>query len=318
MRPVAAIVTAAALVAVASWGWVAATPIAQPPRPVPRPLSPSEQAAIPPPLAALLPLHTPLAAPRPGEWLDRHGEAGQNYRQYKACDPVLARNARRTIYVQPLGEFAPDQRRVVRLAGEFLGHAFQLPVRILDELPLAVVPAEARRKHPQWGMPQILSSYVLDEVLLPRRPDDAVTYIGLTTSDLWAGENSNFVFGFASLGERVGVWSIYRFGDPGAGEEAFRESLLRTIKISVHETGHVFSLAHCVHFDCVMNGVNHLAELDGRPAAFCPQCLAKIVYATGADPQRHFEACAGFAEANGLKPEQAFWRRSLATLDEEN
>ena len=48
----------------------------------------------------------------------------------------------------------------------------------------------------------------------PRRPEDAVAVLGLTTSDLWPGEGWNFVFGQASLRDRIGVWSLYRFGDP--------------------------------------------------------------------------------------------------------
>jgi archaemetzincin len=309
------VIVAGGFVIAAAWGWVASTPTPQPPRPVPRPLSASEQAALPPPMAALVPLHRQLAPPKPGEWLARHAESGQNYRRYLASDPVRARNERRTIYVQPLGDFTPAERRVVARASEFLRHAFQLPVRVLDDLSLDAVPSSARRTHPQWGVPQVLAGYVLDEVLRPRLPADAVTYIALTPSDLWTGEGSNFVFGYASLDARVGVWSIDRFGDPGESDEAFRSCLLRTMKISVHETGHMFSLAHCVNFECVMNGMNHLAELDGRPAAFCPLCLAKIVHATGADPRRHFEACAAFAEANGFDDEQVFWRRSVEALD---
>jgi archaemetzincin len=303
------------MVVVGAWGWVTSTPTPQPLRPVPRPLSPAEQAAIAQPIAALLPLHKQLDRPERGEWLDTHEEAGQNYHQYVRGEPVCVGSVRRTIYVQPLGEFTPAERRVVAGASEFLSAAFQLPVLVLDDLSLDAIPATARRTHPQWGVPQILATYVLDEVLQPRLPADAVTYIGLTTADLWTGAGSNFVFGYASLEGRVGVWSIDRFGDPGESEEAFRTALLRTMKISVHETGHMFSLAHCVNFECVMNGVNHLQELDRRPAAFCPLCLAKIVHATGADPRGHMEACARFADAQGLSAERKFWRRSLEMID---
>ncbi len=38
--------------------------------------------------------------------------------------------------------------------------------------------------------------------------------LALTTSDLWPGEGWNFVFGQASLSERVGVWSLHRLGNP--------------------------------------------------------------------------------------------------------
>jgi archaemetzincin len=281
-------------------------------RPSPRALTDAERQALPRSFQTLVPLHRPLDAPAPGDWLDRHQEAGQNYREYLAARPVHVTGRRRTIYVQPLGEFTDAERRIVQLAAEFLGHAFQLPVKIRDDLPSSVVPAAARREH---GNPQILSTYVLDRVLKPRLPDDAVTYIALTATDLWPGEGWNFVFGQASLADRVGVWSIHRFGDPGESDEAFRTALVRTLKTSVHETGHMFSLAHCVHFECVMCGSNHLKESDSRPLAFCPQCLAKIAYATGADPRKRLAACAQFAEKNGLTDEAAFWRRSIEAME---
>jgi len=33
--------------------------------------------------------------------------------------------------------------------------------------------------------------------------------------------------------------------------------LRRSMKVLTHETGHIFGLAHCVYFACVMNGSNH-------------------------------------------------------------
>jgi archaemetzincin len=32
------------------------------------------------------------------------------------------------------------------------------------------------------------------------------------------------------------------------------------MKVLTHETGHLFGLAHCVYFHCVMNGSNHLQK----------------------------------------------------------
>ncbi len=80
---------------------------------------------------------------------------------------------RRVIYVQPLGEFDSVQRKMLGRTAEFLGIYFQLPVKIRADLSLAVIPAAARREHPTWHVKQILSTYVLNEVLRPRLPDDA-------------------------------------------------------------------------------------------------------------------------------------------------
>jgi len=200
---------------------------------------------LPEKFARLIPLHKRLGKPQPGEWLWHHPEPGQTYRQYVESRPVRPTPKRRTIYVQPLGEFTPAQQRIVDLTAEFIGIYFDLPVRKLKPLPLDVVPAHARRVHPAWGDHQVLTGYVLYEVLKPRMPDDACAMIGLTSADLWPGEGWNFVFGEASLRDRVGVWSLYRNGEPEKGEAEFRLCLLRTIKTAAHELGHMFSMAHC-------------------------------------------------------------------------
>jgi len=177
---------------------------------------------LPAPFARLVPLFRPLGRPQPGDWLYHHPEPGQTYRQYLACGPVRPTSQHRVIYIQPLGEFNQTQRKVVDLTARFLHVYFQLPVKMRPAVSLDVVPERARRVHPTWGDKQILTGYVLDELLRPRMPRDACAMLALTTSDLWPGEGWNFVFGQASLRDRVGVWSIYRNGDPAESEEAFR------------------------------------------------------------------------------------------------
>jgi archaemetzincin len=92
------------------------------------------------------------------------------------------------------------------------------------------------------------------------------------------------------------------------------DALRRTLKTAAHETGHMFSLLHCVHFKCVMNGSNSLEESDQQPLWLCPQCLAKVCSATGADPQKHCEQLAVFARKHKMLSEQEFWEKSLTTL----
>jgi archaemetzincin len=273
-----------------------------------------DRASLPPKFAKLLPLHTKLGKPQPGDWLDQHAETGQTYKQYLRNDPVRANRQRSIIYVQPLGDFNPSQRKIIEQATEFLGVYFQLPVKTREGLSLDVIPQTARRKPGVARSEQVLSTYVLDEVLKPRLPKDAVALIAFTTIDLWPGEGWNYVFGQASLADRVGVWSINRYGDPAAGDEAFRRCLLRTLKTATHETGHMFSLPHCTFYECNMCGSNNLPEADRRPLELCPVCLAKLCYATGADPAKRFQRLIEFHKAHGLKAEQEFCEKSLATL----
>ena len=219
------------------------------------------------------------------------------------------------LYVQPLGQFDTVGRKVLDRTAEFLGIYFQLPVKVRKDLSLDVVPAEARREHPIWQVKQILSTYVLEKVLQPRLPEDACAYIALTTSDLWPGEGWNFVFGQASLSERVGVWLTYRNGDPHGEAAAFRLCLLRTLKTASHETGHMFSIQHCTLYECNMCGSNHQKEADGHPLWLCPCCLAKLCYATGADPAKRYKELAAFSKREGLEAEQKFYEKSLALLE---
>lgn len=269
---------------------------------------------LPPKFRQLLPLHVKLGKPRPGEWLDKHPEPGQDYREYIASRPVRPTRQRGVIYVQPLGEFNATERKIITLTAEYMQIYFGLPVRIKKDMSLSVIPTKARRVHPTWGDKQILSTYVLSDVLRPRLPKDAVAYIAFTTSDLWPGEGWNFVFGMASLAERVGVWSIYRNGDPDASADAFRLCLRRTIKTATHETGHMFSIPHCTFYECNMCGSNHRAESDRHPLWLCPVCLAKLCWATKVEPQKRYEKLAAFCKEHGLEREREFYQKSLSAL----
>lgn len=276
--------------------------------------SPADETMVPAPFDKLLPLHERLGPPGPGQWLAEHPEPGQTYRQYVRSRPITPDKRRDVIYVQPLGNFTTTQERIIKLSAEYMGLYFDLPVKIRDGLSLDLIPANARRKHPEWGMDQVLSTYVLEKVLEPRLPSDAVAYIAFTASDLWPGEGWNFVFGQASLTQRVGVWSIYRKGDPHESDESFRLCLRRTLKTATHETGHMFSLPHCIYYECNMCGSNHLAESDRHPLWLCPVCLAKLCWATKADPQKRFERLAAFCDTHGLTAEQEFFEKSLTVL----
>ena len=262
----------------------------------------------------LVPLHSKLPKPGPRDWLAQHREPGQTFKEYLACQPVRPVGKRNVIYVQPLGDFTKTQHRIVELTARFMGLYFNTKVTIRKDLPLSVIPAKARRTHPSWGDKQILTTYVLDDVLYPRLPKDAAAYIAFTASDLWPGRGWNFVFGQASLRRRVGVWSIYRNGDPDADTKSFRLCLLRTMKTATHETGHMFSMYHCIAYKCNMCGSNHRAESDRRPIALCPQCLAKVCWACRADPVQRYGKLYLFCTANGLKGEAAFYAKSIRAL----
>ena len=139
------------------------------------------------------------------------------------------------------------------------------------------MPPTARRRD------QILTTWVLDQ-LARQRPDDALALIALTAVDLYPDPSWNFVFGQASLTERVGVWSLWRNGTPGSAEY-----LRRTIMTAAHELTHMLGVQHCTAWECLMNGSNHQAEKDARPLALCPHDLAKLCIALGGCDPSPFE-----------------------------
>lgn len=263
----------------------------------------------------LRPLHQRLGKPKAGEWLAEHREDGQTFDAYRASDPIIPDMKRRVLYVQPLGDLTATQRRIITRTADYMARFFSLEVRTREDLPLSLIPARARRVHPTWGDKQILSTYVLGELLQPRLPGDAMAYIAFTASDLWPGQNWNFVFGQASLRERVGVWSLHRNGDPEVSPASYRLALLRTMKVAVHETGHMFSMPHCTAYECNMGGSNSLEESDHGPLWLCPECLAKLAWATGADPLTRYRQLADFCKAEGLVAEEAFFLESIAALE---
>lgn len=267
-------------------------------------------------LTSLLePLQKELGPVRPGEWLSQHEERGQTFAEYVAEEPVTARGERRVIYVQRIGVFGGTQERITALTAEFLGLYFGLEVQVLEAMPVDESwPAHARRIHPSWGDDQLLSTYVLNDVLRPRLADDAAVLLGLTTMDLWPGRGWNFVFGQASIDRRVGVWSTYRNGDPDESDDAFRLHLRRTLKTATHEAAHAFSLRHCTAFECNLCGSNTREESDRHPLWSCAQCLPKICLATGVDPLERCRALLRFCQREGLAEEASYFARAVALL----
>ena len=260
------------------------------------------------------PLHEKKKPNQPGDWLERFPEGGQTFGQYvqsRGRKPL--RDEYQTVYIQPLGEFDETQQRLVEQTAEFMGHFFGMPVQLLEARPLGDIPETARRMRDDEE--QVFSTWIMNDILKPQRPDDAAAVIGLVTCDLWPGD-LNWVFGQASLRDRVGVWSLHRNGDPRASDAAYRLCLRRTLKTAVHETGHMLGILHCSAYECCMNGSRSREESDRQPLEFCPECQPKIWWTCGADPAKRTQALAKFATDHGLTDEAALWNHQLKRLEE--
>jgi archaemetzincin len=266
--------------------------------------------------AKLLRLAQKLRQPRPGDWLAEHPEPGQDFGAYLAEHPVRRSGTLNTISLCLVGDFTEDQQRVLNLAQNYLALFFDVPVQIAEQVPLSSIPPEAKRIHPEWGDPQVLSRYVLREILLPMRPTNALAYLAFTASDLWPRQGWNFVFGQANLKQRIGVWSIYRNGDPSQGPVAFRQCLARTLATATHETGHILTMRHCTAFECLMNGSNHQEERNSRPLHLCPVCLRKLCWNLQIEPVSYLKRLGFFWRQSGFPDEADWYGTAAATLED--
>jgi archaemetzincin len=259
----------------------------------------------------LRPLADPLPPPRPGDWLAEHPEQGKTFAEYLDAQPMRKSDKLHTIYLCLVGDFSEAQRRILALTEEYLAVFFDCPVKVNRQLALASIPAKARRTHPSWGDQQVLTGYILHDVLEPERPADALAYLALTASDLWPGKGWNFVFGEANLRERVGVWSIYRNGDP---ETEFQLCLRRTLSTASHETGHILGIWHCTAYSCMMNGSNHQEEKDRRPMHLCPVCLRKLCWNLQVEPLPYLKKLEAFCRRYGFDAESGWYEKAIALL----
>ena len=259
-------------------------------------------------------VHDIKRPPGPQDWLAVHPEPGQTVSDFVKQTPSKPQPGQ-VIIVQPIGAFDAVRFRILGETVEVMRAFFYMPVRIAEVLPLDDIPAYARRVFDQTGQRQILTTYLLDHVLIPQRPDDAFCVLGLTAEDLWPGEGWNFVFGQADIVERVGVWSLARNGDPSLSQEMFDTVLRRTVATALHETGHLFGLWHCPFYECLMNGSNHRKESDQRPLWLCPIDLRKLQILLGWDLKQRFHDLKVVYEKLGWRKEVEFYQKCLDLLE---
>ncbi|MDI1241739.1 MAG: archaemetzincin [bacterium] len=258
------------------------------------------------------PFFRPMGFPEYGDWLETNKEPGQTFDEYIASSPTLPTDERRTIHVQPIGKFDEQQTRVIKTTSDYLQAFFGLPVKTLT-----VKAAPAKLKEPDQRMidypqhRQVRSGYFLEKVLPPLLSKDAAALIAFTDEDLYPDTSMFFVFGQASLEKRVGVWSLYRLDD----QADFDTFLRRTMKIAIHETGHMFSMRHCTKYECVMSGTNHLGETDRRPVDACPECMAKIAWMNKEKPLDRYNRLVAFAKKYQMKEEMRDFEKKQKAVE---
>jgi archaemetzincin len=169
------------------------------------------------------------------------------------------------------------------------------------------------RTNPYTHQPQLLTADILG-ILRHNLPADAFCIIGITMRDLYPSPSWNFVFGEASLDDRVGVFSFARYDPAFYGTALENRDLLvlrRSCKVLAHETSHMFGIQHCIFFNCLMNGSNHLDESDRRPLHVCPIDLRKLHFSIGFDINRRYRDLLRFAHTAGFNDEVQWLEKRL-------
>ncbi len=259
----------------------------------------------------IVPLYEVKKDPAPTDWMATQHEDGQSFADYIALNPGMPSEEKPFIYIVLLGDFTQQQKKVLQMTTRYIEVYFQSPVKFSDPIDLSAVSASGRRIHPQTGDAQILTSEVIENILKPRMPKDAFCFIAFTSSDLWPGQGWNFVFGQASIEDRIGVWSIYRNGDI---DKDFKLFLRRTIQTATHEIAHLFGLHHCIYYECNINGSNSRRESDLRPLWECPVCLRKLSSRKKMDIRKRYQQLADIAREFGFEKEAKFFEQNIEAL----
>lgn len=258
----------------------------------------------------------PIPVPGPADWLANHHEPGQTFQQFVDSHPNRPTATARTIYLQPLDKFSTDGPSLPKLKA-FTEAFFAMPVTTLPVMqPAGRIQT---RVNPYSNSRQLLTRDIL-HVLRRMLPKDAYCLLGITLQDLYPDPSWNFVFGEASLRDRVGVYSFARYDPQFYGDKTADRShvmLRRSCKVLAHETSHMFGIAHCIYFHCLMNGSNHLAESDARPMHLCPVDLHKLYDSVRFDPVARYAHLRDFCRSNGFTDEAAWIESQLARVGHE-
>ncbi len=255
-----------------------------------------------------------LAPPEKGEWLYEHQERGQTFAQYKNENIVRISSERFVIYLMPLGEFDQLQMKLLESTREYLSIFFQQKVILEHPVSDSFISGSARRTR-ENGNVQLLAPYIMDSFLRKKIPINGVTLLAITEKDLFPSADWNYVFGLASYAERIGVSSLFRLQGKKLDSSNYQNCLSRLINVCSHETGHMFSLNHCIYAKCVMNGSNNLYETDMSPNRLCSECQQKLFWNFHYNNIKRLEDLNTYFKKNKLERDLNLSGKDLDALD---
>jgi archaemetzincin len=264
--------------------------------------------------AKLSSLDVRLSPPQDGEWLKENKETAQAFEQYIATKPITITAKRKVIYLQPIGIFSSLEDKMLTLTAEYTAYFFGLRTVLLKPIPADKFPRDKKRT--LFETEQLDASYIINKILPDKIPDDGIVIMALTAEDLYPNPDWNYVFGLASYSKRTAVTSMHRFEGYDFMCGYYPLCLNRLIKTSTHEIGHMFTLQHCVNAECLMNGANHLPELDSQPNALCSLCLAKLSWNLNFDNKKRMKKMISFFKRHKLDSDAVILQKQYDIIRE--
>ena len=233
--------------------------------------------------------HNPIYAPEKDDWLSEQEEDGQTFNQFLYDRYNLMSVNRNIIYINPLQEM--PQQFLDNLLLYCQSFFYPMKVKLINIVSLQSLKVKSRinkySKKIQYNASQINSKTV------KYVPNDAHCMISILLDDLYPESSWNFVFGLATIKDRVGVFSFARFSSSfeKKNEVVNFDNFLLYCSCSTltHEICHTFGLDHCIYYTCLMNGCNNMEEAKKQPLYECPVCLRKLHYSIGFDPLERYK-----------------------------
>ncbi|MBY0487002.1 MAG: archaemetzincin [Flavobacteriaceae bacterium] len=260
------------------------------------------------PLDKLAHLDVKLSVPKEGEWLAEHQEDGQSFEKYCAIKPTSISDERNVIYIQTIGKFTPKEHKIVENTVAYVSLFFKLKTLVLPTISENEIPANKKRI--KYGIEQLDASYINNKILPSKIPKDGIVLMAITAKDLYPSPSWNYVFGLANYKKRTGISSFNRF----LTNDDYTLCLDRTIKTAVHEIGHMFSMSHCKHAVCLMNGVNHIVESDSKPNVLCSECLKKLSWNLKYDDKQRLKGLISYLREHDLEKDAVILQQQLDVL----
>ena len=233
--------------------------------------------------------HNPIYAPEKDDWLSEQEEDGQTFNQFLYDRYNLMSVNRNIIYINPLQEM--PQQFLDNLLLYCQSFFYPMKVKLINIVSLQSLKVKSRinkySKKIQYNASQINSKTV------KYVPNDAHCMVSILLDDLYPESSWNFVFGLATIEDRVGVFSFARFSSSfeKKNEVVNFDNFLLYCSCSTltHEICHTFGLDHCIYYTCLMNGCNNMEEAKKQPLYECPVCLRKLHYSIGFDPLERYK-----------------------------